>query len=153
YTKPVALARAGKRRATAGAGQATASSRRPRSPVEPDLLHAAPVVERMMRDEISDVGPLGEIFLAPPERRARDIGLELLLDLPHELQALVAVELLGLLIDPAVDLLVAVVGVVARGPAPVVLVEVHVGIVDARRGQVGADQVVAPRERGEPRGR
>src|SRR5215831_7380257 len=96
-------------------------------------------------------GARGEILLPPAQHRTRDVGLELLLDLPDEGEAPVPVQLLRLLVDQPVHLLVAIVGVVSRRPALVVLVEVHVRVVDAGRGQVGADGVVAARQRGEPR--
>src|SRR5947208_17074140 len=101
----------------------TALTTVPRSPVQPDLLHAPVVVEGVVGDEVLDVRPLGEILVAPAEHRPRHVGLELPLNVPHEPDAAGAVELLGLEIDQAVGLRAAVVRVVPRRATPVVLVE------------------------------
>src|SRR5215467_1152708 len=89
--------------------------------VQPHVLHAAVVVERVVGDEAFHVGPLREVLLPPGQHGARHLGLEASLDLPHELEALRAVLLLRLQVDQLVRLLVAVVGVVAGGAALVVL--------------------------------
>src|SRR5262249_27696150 len=80
------------------------------------------------------------------------IVLELLLDLVDGGQPLLAVQLLGLLVDETHDLLVAVLAVVARRAAAVVLVEVGVGVVGANTGGVGAHLVVAAGRHGVPLG-
>src|SRR5262252_1527689 len=119
--------------------------------VQPHVLHAAVVVERVVGDQALHVGPLREVLLPPGQHGTRHLGLEAALDLPHELEALRAVELLRLLVDQLVRLLIAVVGVVARGAALVVLEEVGVGVVEAARGEIGPELVVAPGEGGKPR--
>src|SRR5215469_17842831 len=95
--------------------------------VQPHVLHAAVVVERVVGDQALHVGPLREVFLPPGQHGAGHLRLEAALDLPHELEALAPVQLLRLQIDQLVRLLVAVVGVVARGAALVVLEEVRIG--------------------------
>src|SRR5215469_10831655 len=95
--------------------------------VEPHVLHAAVVVERVVGDQALHVGPLREVLLPPRQHGAGHLRLEAALDLPHELEALAPVQLLRLQIDQLVRLLVAVVGVVARGAALVVLEEVRIG--------------------------
>jgi len=55
-------------------------------------------------------------------------------------------------LDEPVDLLVAVVGVVAGRAALVVLEEVRVRIVDDAGGEVGADLELAPGQGRKPRG-
>jgi hypothetical protein len=72
--------------------------------------------------------------------RPRHVLLQLLVDLPHQLLALVDVGLLRLLVEQLLDLLVAVVGVVALRAAGVVLVERLVGIVDGVAGEVEAER-------------
>ena len=105
-----------------------------------------------MRDEVLHVGPRGEVLLPPAEHRPRHVGLELSLDLPDELQALGPIQLLRLRLDEPVDLLVAVVGVVAGRAALVVLEEVRVRIVDDAGGEVGADLELAPGQGRKPGG-
>ena len=55
--------------------------------------------------------------------RPRHVLLQLAVDLPHQLLALLEVGLRRLLVEQLLELLVAVVGVVALRPAGVVLVE------------------------------
>src|SRR5262249_7133254 len=135
------------------AGERKAESGAIRLPllVQPHVLHAAVVVERVVGDEALHVGPLREVLLPPGQHGARHLGLEAALDLPHELEALRAVQLLRLQVDQLVRLFVAVVGVVAGGAALVVFEEVGVGVVEAARGEIGPELVVAPGESGEPR--
>src|SRR5262249_39560421 len=116
-------------------GNGSPSYRAPPLLVQPDLLHSPVVVERVVRDQVLHVRPLRETRLAPAHHRPRDVGLELSLDLPDELEPLAPVELLRLRIDQAVDPLVAVVSVIARRAALVVLEEVGVGVVDDAGGQ------------------
>src|SRR5262249_45136134 len=79
--------RAGERKAEAGAIRRSFL-------VEPHVLHAAVVVERVVGDQALHVGPLREVLLPPGQHGARYLGLEASLDLPHELEALRAVQLL-----------------------------------------------------------
>src|SRR5215470_13175857 len=73
--------------------------------VEPHLLHAAPVVERVVGHEVLDVRPLSEIFDAPAQHWSRDICLELLLDVPYQLEPPGRVQLGGLAVDHLIHLL------------------------------------------------
>ena len=57
-----------------------------------------------------------------------------------------------LLVEQLLDLLVAVVGVVALRAAGIVLVELLVGIVDAAAGQIEAERVILARDLREPVG-
>src|SRR5260370_24860298 len=96
----------------------------PRLLVEPDLLQATAVVRHLVRDQVLHVGIVCEAIGAPAHGGPGRVLLELLLDLPDERQPLRGVDLLRLLIDQPAYLLVAVVAVVAGGPAREVLVEV-----------------------------
>src|SRR5262252_2218537 len=118
--------------------------------VQPHVLHAAVVVERVVGDQALYVGPLREVFLSPGQHGAGHLRLEAALDLPHELEALAPVQLLRLQIDQLVRLFVAVVGVVAGGAALVVLEEIRIGVVEAARGEIGSELIVAPREGRKP---
>src|SRR5712691_421210 len=111
--------------------------------VQPDVLHAAPIIGRVVRDQVLHVGPLREVVEPPAHRRTGGVLLELLLDPPDQREPLLRIQLLRLLLDHPHDLLVAVVGVVPRRPAPVVLREVRVGVVDAEAGEIRAHLVLA----------
>src|SRR5262249_375576 len=100
--------------------------------VPTDPLHAPEVVDAVLGDESFHVRPVREVVDAPRQNRPRGVFLELLLDGVDELQALFRVDLLRLLVEHLLHLLVAVVGVVARRAARIVLVEVAVGIVGAQ---------------------
>src|SRR6516164_4486744 len=63
-------------------------------------------------------------------------------DLPDEAAALVAVSDRRLLDELFFELAVAIAGIVALGPAGVILEELLVGIVDTAAGDVDADLVV-----------
>src|SRR5207245_1489300 len=89
----------------------------PRLLVEPDLLQATAVVRHLVRDQVLHVGIVCEAIGAPAHGGPGRVLLELLLDLPDERQPLRGVDLLRLLIDQPAYLLVAVVAVVAGGPA------------------------------------
>jgi hypothetical protein len=78
--------------------------------------------------------------------------LQLLVDVPDETPALVAVGRLRLLDKPFLELGVAIAGVVALRAAAVILEELLVGVVDAAAGVVEADLVVLAGELGEPVG-
>src|SRR5437879_13492951 len=67
--------------------------------VEPHLLHAAPTVDRMVRDQVLHVRPRREVVESPDERRAHGCRFELPVDLLHQRYALLRIRLLGLLVD------------------------------------------------------
>src|SRR6516162_10036598 len=71
-------------------------------------------------------------------------------DLPDEAAALVAVSDRRLLDELFFELAVAIAGIVALGPAGVILEELLVGIVDTAAGDVDADLVVFAGHFGEP---
>jgi hypothetical protein len=77
--------------------------------------------------------------------RTSDVLLQLLVDLPDQLLALLDIRFLRLLVEQLLDVLVAVVGVVALGAAGIVFVERLVGIVDRVAGQVKAKVVILAR--------
>src|SRR5262249_60637388 len=79
-----------------------------------------------MRHEVLHVGPDREVVESPRERGPGGCFLELLLDLMHEGQALLRVELLRLLLDQLSDLLVAVPGIGHHLHAAIVLEELRV---------------------------
>src|SRR5262249_55500618 len=118
--------------------------------VEPGLLMPAAVVGDLVQHEALHVRVVGGAVDTPAHGRARAVLFELLLDLPDHGKALLSICLLGLLVDETHHLLVAVVAVVARGAARVVLVEVGVGIVHAEPGEIGPDLELAPRGHGMP---
>src|SRR6266403_262355 len=105
-------------------------------PVQPDVLHAAPIVGRVVGDEVSDVWPLRVIVEAPAHDRTRRVHLELFLDLPDDREALLRIDLPRLLLDQLHDLVVAVIAVVPWRPARVVLVKGGVRVVQAEAGEV-----------------
>src|SRR6266496_817662 len=76
--------------------------------VQPDLLHPAVVVDVVVRDQVLHVRPLGVVVEAPAHHRPGRVDLELLLDLRHQREPLLRVELLRLLVDLLHELLVAV---------------------------------------------
>src|SRR5215472_6963574 len=97
--------------------------------------------------------PPCEVLHAPGEHGTGDVRLELALDICHQLEPFLWIQLLRLRVHHAVEFLTAVVRVVSRGAAPVVLVEIRVRIVDAGSGQIRADLEVAAGKDGEPRAR
>src|ERR1700751_3543935 len=82
--------------------------------------------------------------------RARTVFLQLLVDVPDELPALVAVARLRLRDEPFLELRVAIAGVVALRTAAVILKELLVGVVHTTAGIVEADLIVLEGELGEP---
>src|SRR5947207_12456993 len=72
--------------------------------VGPHVLHAAEVVDVVLRHQPLHVRPVREVVHAPGQDRPRRLLLELLLDgVDHE-QALLLVDLLRLLVDHLLDL-------------------------------------------------
>ena len=67
--------------------------------------------------------------------RPRDVFLQLPVDLPDQLLALVDVCLFRLLVEQLLDVLVAIVGVIPLRAAGIVLVERLVGLVDGVAGE------------------
>src|SRR5260370_672968 len=118
--------------------------------VDPHFLHPSEVVDRLVGDQVLDVGPHREVVELPVEDRPGRVGLELLLDVRDHRHPLLRVQLLGLLLDHLADFLVTVVAVVARRAAAVVLEEVGVGVVGTDPGEVGAGLVVAAGRHGMP---
>ena len=96
------------------------------------------------------MGPHGEVVEAPFQHGTARGLLELELDLAHEGETLRLVQLLRLLLDELGDGLVAVVRVVPRRAAGVVLVEVRVGIVGLEPRPVRAELEFAASLQGEP---
>ena len=82
--------------------------------------------------------------------RARAVLLQLLVDVPDEMPALVAVGDLGLRDELFLELGVAITGVVALRAAAIILEELLVGVVDAAARVVEADLVVLAGELGKP---
>src|SRR5262249_54235373 len=104
-------------------GEYESSRQNLRLPVAPDVLHSAPAVQGVMRDEVLHGGAVREIVEPPGDRGTDGRFLELLLNLLDERQTFRRVELLRLLLDQQRDLLVAVPRVVGHRPAAVVLEE------------------------------
>src|SRR5262245_23641771 len=121
--------------------------------VAPHVLEAGEVVDVVVRHQPLYVWPVREVVEPLREDGTGRVLLEALLDRDHLLQALLRIELLRLAVEHLHDLLAAVLAVVARRAAPVVLVEVRVGIVGAESRQVRADLVVPARGHGMPLGR
>ncbi len=71
--------------------------------------------------------------------RTRDVLLQLLVDLPDQLFALLDIGLFRLLVEQLLDVLVTIVGIVPLRAAGVVLVERLVGLVDGIAGEVEAE--------------
>src|SRR3989454_2044807 len=81
--------------------------------VEPHLLHAAPAVYGLVRNQVLHIRPDRVVVQPPPQHGADRSLLELSLDYLNQREALGWVQLLRLLIDQPRDLLVAVTGIVA----------------------------------------
>src|SRR5207237_1766012 len=81
--------------------------------VEPHLLHAAPTVDRMVRDEVLHVRPRREVVESPDEHRPHGRLFQSPLDLVHQRHAFLRIQLLGLLVDEPRDRLVAEAGIVS----------------------------------------
>jgi hypothetical protein len=84
--------------------------------------------------------------------RARAVFLQLLVDVPDQTPALVAVGRLRLLDKPCFQISVAVAGVVALRAVAVILEKLLVGVVDTAACVVEADLVVLAGELGKPFG-
>src|SRR3954454_23102043 len=92
--------------------------------IHPHVLVAEAVVGRVRHDgHVLHVGCPASALVGVIEDRPRNVRLQLLVDLPSELLALGGIDLLGLRIELCLQVLVAVVGVVALGAATEVLVE------------------------------
>src|SRR5215470_15364052 len=118
--------------------------------VGPHFLHPTEVVDRLVRNHVLHVRPHRKVVDPPVEDRPRGVGLELPLDRDVERQPLLWIELLRLGIEHLHDFFVAVLAVVARRAARIVLVVVGVGVVGADPGQVRADLIVAASGHGVP---
>ena len=80
------------------------------------------------------------------DHRPCDVLLQLLVDLPNKPLALLDIRFRGLLIEQLLELLVAVVGVIALRSAGVILVEILVRIIDRIAGKVEPDRIVLARD-------
>src|SRR5712692_8389413 len=121
--------------------------------VEPHLLHAAPTVDGLVRNQVLHIRPHSVVVEPPAQHRADRSLLELSLDHLNQREALGWVQLLRLLIHQPRDRLVAVTGIVARRPAAVVFVEVGVRVVRLDTGPLYPDLKVAARLQRMPLGR
>src|SRR5262249_21421362 len=73
-------------------------------PVQPHLLHARVIVDDVVRDQVLDVRPLHEVAEAPAQDRLGHVRLELALDLHHQVEALLGIDLPRLSGDQVVNL-------------------------------------------------
>src|SRR5262245_32021091 len=78
--------------------------------------------------------------------RPRYVLLQLLVDLPNQLLALFQIRFRRLLVELLLELLVAIVRVIALRSAAVILVEVLVRIVDRAAGEVEPHRIVLARD-------
>src|SRR5262245_10605411 len=103
--------------------------------VQPYILVAVAVVGAVDHDgHALDVGmPAGRLPHVQDDR-PRHVFLNLLVDLPDELLALLRIALHRLLVEQLLQLLVAIMGVIALGSAGVILVKSLIGIVDGVAG-------------------
>src|SRR4030095_12746272 len=99
--------------------------------VAPHVLEAGEVVDVVVRDQPLHVRPVREVVEALGQDGPGRVLLEPLLDRDDLLQSLLRIQLLRLAVEHLHDFLVAVLAVVSRRPAGVILVEVRVGIVGA----------------------
>src|SRR5664279_6016487 len=110
--------------------------------IQPYVLVAIAVIGAVGHDgDAFDIGLPARRRVGMEDDRPGHVFLKLLVDVPDQLLALGNVGLLGLLVEQLLDLLVAVVGVVAFRAAGVVLVERLVGIVDRIAGQIEAERI------------
>src|SRR5262249_17604750 len=77
---------------------------------------------------------------------------QLSFDLPYELLAFCVVRFRRLAIKHLSSLRIAIAGVIARGTAGIVFVELLVGVTDATAGEIEADLVVLAHNLGKPAG-
>src|SRR3984893_12188918 len=123
----------------------TASSGGPALLVAPHLLHPAPAVDRMVRDEVLHVRPHREV-VESPEQDGADGGLfQLPLDVLHQRHPLLRIQLLGLLVEEPRHLLAAEAAIVPGRPAAEVLVEIRVRVVRFHPVPVDAELELSPR--------
>src|SRR5229473_4735833 len=115
----------------ASLGRNDSGSADPDLAIEPDVLEAPAVVDAVDLDRHAlDVGLPASRRPAVGDDRPGDVLLQLAIDLPHHLQALLLVELLRLRLEQLGHLGIAVVVVVAQRAAGVALEEGDIGIVD-----------------------
>ena len=99
--------------------------------VQPHVLVTIAVIRAVHHDgDALDIGLPAGAPVAVEDDRTSDVLLQLLVDLPDQLLALLNVRFLRLLVEQLFDVLVAVVRVVPLRAAGIVLVEGLVGIVD-----------------------
>src|SRR5260370_22111717 len=104
---------------------------RPGLLIQPHVLVTIAVVGAVHHDgDALYIGLPARALAAVEDDRPGDVFLKLLVDFPNQLLARGETGLLGLLIEQLLDLLVAVIGVVALRIAGIVLVECLVRIVD-----------------------
>src|SRR5437588_470539 len=126
------MARGSRRRARTGAKPKPA-----RSVVEPHVLEAPAVILAVRHDrQVLHARPPAGSRADIVDDRPRDILLQLLVDVPDQLLALLRIGLCRLLGEQLLQVLVAIVGEVAFRAAGIVLEEILVGIVDRVAGVV-----------------
>jgi hypothetical protein len=117
------------------------------SPVEPDVFHAQPIVDRVDEHRVAgDVGVPAGAGSAVIEDRAGDVLGHLLLDLPDDLPTLLLVAFHRLSVNQLVELGAAIAVIVALGITGVVLVERLIRLVETVTDQVEADREILFRQ-------
>src|SRR5689334_15519651 len=126
-------------------GRPIASIGGPALLVAPHLLHPAPVIDRVVRDEVLHMRPHREV-VESPEQDGTDGGLfQLPLDVLHQRHPLLRIQLLGLLVEEPRHLLAAEAGIVPGRPAAEVLVEIGVRVVRLHPVAVDAELELSAR--------
>src|SRR5262245_59725649 len=117
------------------------------SMLEPDVLEAPAVVGavRHDRDPLHPRRPAGRPARMQDDR-SRYVLLQLSVDLPNQLLALFQIRFRRLQVEQLLELLVAIVSVIALRSAAVILIEVLVRIVDRATGEVEPHRVVLARD-------
>ena len=111
--------------------------------MEPDILEPVAV-----KDAVYHQGQPLELGLptgpAPVvvDYRARNVLLQLLVDVPHQRLALLLIGLGGLLVKQLLQLGIAIAGIVRLRAATVIFIKLLVGVVDPAAGQIEADLIV-----------
>src|SRR6516225_11674198 len=115
--------------------------------VQPHVLVTIAIIGAVHHDgDALDIGLPARAPAAVEDDRTSDVLLQLLVDLPDQLLALLDIRFLRLLVEQLFDVLVAVVRVVPLRAAGIVLVEGLVGIVDRVASQVKAKGIILARE-------
>src|SRR5579871_382342 len=123
----------------------------PASPIEPYLFHPPVIIDAIdLQLDPLDFRPPASRRPHVVQDRAHDVFLQLAVDLPNELSALLLVGLHRLPVDQLVQLGVAVMRVIAVGSAHVILIKILIGVVETRSDQALRHHKIAAHQLRQP---